>query len=81
MKENPICNKCEFKKVKTYENLSDAYCEHPDREHIEQMYKESKSHGKVGFLGYVKPWDKEHQVYLKTSPRWCPKKVKNNGGV
>ncbi len=79
MKKSDIkCSECDFcKEFRPWNNTrSNFYCEHPNQDYINKYFKEHKIRSSEGFLGYGKAWS--HDVPLKTSPEWCPKKAELN---
>lgn len=68
------CSECEYcREFRPVGNTrSEFWCDHPNKEYIKEYYKKHRINRSEGFLEYGKPY--EHQVPLKTSPRWCPKK-------
>lgn len=73
-KEIIRCSECTYcKEFRKYGNTrSNFFCEHPDQNYIYDYFEENRMVKMPGFLGFGEKWS--HDVPLKTSPRWCPKK-------
>lgn len=68
------CSECEHcKEFRPVGNTrSEFTCEHPNREYIREYYKQHKITRAEGFIGFGIRW--QHQVPIKSSPKWCPRK-------
>ncbi len=79
MKKNNIkCSECEHcNELRTVGNTRSGFsCGHPDQKYIYDYFAEHKIAKMAGFLGFGKRW--AHEVPVKTSPAWCPKKKNLN---
>ena len=69
------CSECgycrEFRPVRN--TRSEFTCEHPDGDHIHQYFLKHKMQRMERFIAYGERGS--HEVPLKTSPRWCPRKA------
>ncbi len=74
-KRNIKCSECEFCKDRGRpENSRPSFwCEHPDTKYIADYFSHHRIQKMEGFLCFGKPWS--HEVTIKTSPAWCPKKA------
>lgn len=74
MKQIIRCSECEFcKELRKIGNTrSEFVCAHPDEEHIRKYFEDHKIKKMPGFIGFSKAYS--HEVPVKTSQAWCPKK-------
>lgn len=74
-KEVIRCSECEYcRELRPVGNTrSEFYCEHPNKEYIKNYHKEHRINKMEGFIEYGKPF--AHTPIIRTSPRWCPKKL------
>lgn len=74
-----ICKECPYKKeFQRYGNATSAVsCEHPNKEHINQYFKEHGIQKMQGFLGFT---NCKGDFPIKKSPKWCPLKIAEKGG-
>lgn len=63
------CMECEYAKLRDRDGKTAAFCEHPNREYIEQHEKYRRGYNQIGVIAVVADAD----TTLKT-PTWCPKK-------
>lgn len=77
--EKPICKKCEYCKntgTGRYATRSSFFCEHPDKNYISEYFKTHKIYRMFAFIGFGEPYRDEPEI--RTSPRRCPKKKRDN---
>ncbi len=79
-KEKIKCSECEYCKEARYHkrDSSDFTCEHSDREYIREYFEEHRMQKMAGYLGSGKRYS--HEVPVRTSPAWCPKKKAQKKG-
>lgn len=75
----PKCKECMH--MKTYENWGRSgrvYCNHPDKDYIENYCREHRIHSQPGFIclrkRVLRAYSYKYEPTIKTSPRWCPLK-------
>ena len=72
------CSECEhcreFKRVGNAR--SEFTCEHPDGDYIHKYFVTHRIQKMERFLDYGKRYS--HEVPLKISPAWCPKKAEQS---
>ncbi len=73
-KEKVKCSECEFcEEFRSYRrDTSDFRCKHPDQDYIYRYFMERRMVKSHGYLGTGKRYS--HEVPVKTSPAWCPRK-------
>ena len=73
-KEAVKCSECEFcEEFRSYRrDTSDFRCKHPDQDYIYRYFMERRMVKSHGYLGTGKRYS--HEVPVKTSPAWCPRK-------
>lgn len=81
MSKSPKCNCCKHLKVlnRGFNTRGDCYCEHPNQEYIKEFYKKHKIYRSHGFICYTVKY--ENTPKMKTSPKWCPKRMAGDGNV
>lgn len=74
-KQGIECSKCEYcwGVRKLGNTRSEFFCNHPNKEHIREYYKQHKITKMEGFIGFGERWS--HEVPIKSSPKWCPRKL------
>ena len=74
-KEYIRCSECEYcRESRRVGNTRSGFtCEHRDSGYIHHYFVTHKIQKMEGFLGYGERYS--HEVPLKTSPAWCPKKA------
>lgn len=51
------------------------HCDHPDQAHIIKYFKEHGIHKMEGFISFGESYSSNPSI--KSSPKWCPKKVED----
>ena len=77
-KEIIRCSECEYcRESKWIGNTRSSFtCGHPDGDYIHKYFVTHKIQKMERFLDYGKRYS--HEVPLKTSPAWCPKKAESD---
>ena len=78
IQNNFICKECPHKvEFRSYGNKTkEVFCEHHDKEYINEYFKQHGISKFPSFLGYV---NSKGDFPVKKSPKWCP--LKKEGGA
>ena len=68
------CDKCEYCHGYSRVTRKGYHCEHPNQRYIDDYFREHDIRKMSGFIGYGKAL--ESVPGNKTTPKWCPKKLK-----